>query len=90
VLRSNSVTFSVDYRDREWVFGYYLNSAIHRLKDGQTRLGAPSRSAEAARFGSVGEHGIINIDVPPTDCWNIAEAVLRECNATLKVRLGPQ
>jgi hypothetical protein len=83
VLETNAVPFSTELSVKNWMFGYYLNSALHRLAVVRQRLGDESLTPTLKRFDKLYEQGLIRIAIAPTECWQIAHAALRELTTSL-------
>lgn len=87
LLTTNAVPFSTEHRTRDWMFGYYLNSALFRLDHARSRLGDVPPSEVLTRLADLHEHGLIGIDKTPEAMWDISQSGLHEMTSILRDRL---
>ena len=63
LLETNTVTFQTDLKCRDWMFGYYLTSALRRLSTAKRMLDA--KGAAFDDFEYVEQHHLFGISHPP-------------------------
>jgi hypothetical protein len=88
VLETNSVPFTTERDVRDWMFGYYLNSALHRLAEVRDmRDMAESGSYET--FDEIRRDDLFGIRKPPAELWQVLHETLRTFLRSLEKRLDP-
>jgi len=85
VLETNTVSFQTDLDCRDWMFGYYLSSALSRLSEAKKTLGVGG--PEYADFERVHEHGLFGITDTPHNLWTLLRRTLMALTTELKLRI---
>ena len=80
LLEDNAVTYPTDRKTREWMGGYYLNSAVFRLLEARTIIHKiePSmvNKPALAALDKLGTSGI-DINSSATEAWDILSQALK-------------
>jgi len=87
LLTTNAIPFSTDRKLQNWMFGYYVQSAVERLASAKEMLG--SVNADFTQLDRVRRHGLFDIDDSPQELWSGLRDALAALVGALEQRVEP-